>query len=267
MKKSVRLLAALGITFGLALTLAGCGKSSNKTVKVGVVGDQDAAIWKAVGKETAKEDHITLKIVNFTDYTQPNAALSDHSVDINAFQSLNFQTAWNKAHKTNIVAIGNTYFQPLALYSNKLKKLSAIKHGAQIAIPNDAANETRALVLLRRAGLIKLDKASLPTTKDVTENRLGLKFTTVDASQTARSLSSADAAVVNGNYASAAKLSLKDSLYQEHLKTGGDYINVVSTLNKNKHNATYKKIVKAYQSEATKKNLKKYYKGNTLPAW
>lgn len=267
MKKKWKLLSFISVLGILLFTLAGCGANQAKTVKVGVVGDEDASIWKDVAKTLAKKDHITLKVVNFTDYTQPNAALSDHSIDINAFQSYNFQRQWNQAHKTNIVAIGNTYFQPLALYSSKAKKLADLKQGAQIAIPNDAANEERALILLQRAGLIKLNKTNLATPKNIIKNRLNLKITTVDAAQTARSLTSADAAVVNGNYASAAKLSLKQALYAEHLKTGGQYINVVSTLKKDKNNATYKKIVKAYQTEATKKNIQKYYKGNTLPAW
>lgn len=262
------LLRTLGITLGLAIALTGVtAHASAKTVRVGVVGDQDANIWRAVAKDTAKKDGIQLKIVNFTDYNQPNNALSDHSIDINAFQSYNFQTQWNKSHKTDIVGIGNTYFQPLALYSKSAKKLTDLKHGASVIIPNDAANEERGLLLLQRAGLIKLKNKNLPTPSDITHNKLGLKVTTVDAAQTARSLSSVDAAVVNGNYASAANLKLKNALYREQLKTGGQYINVVSALKQDRHNKTYLKIVKAYQTEATKKNIDKYYKGNTLPAW
>ncbi len=266
MHKKSRLLSLLVVFFGVVLFLSGCGKSA-KTVKVGVVGSQDEQIWQNVAKTAKSKYGITLKITNFSDYNQPNRALTDHNVDLNAFQSYNFQDQYNDKNKTSIVAIGKTYFQPLGLYSKKIKKLSDLKKHATIAIPNDAANETRGLVLLQRAGLIKLNTKGLATPSNVTENKLGLKFTTLDAAQTPRALTSVDAAVINGNYASAAGISLKSALYREHLKNGGQYINVISALKKDKNNATYKKIVKAYQTASTKKDITKYYKGNTIPAW
>jgi D-methionine transport system substrate-binding protein len=264
--KKVRFSSLVIALLGLLLFLTSCGQKS-KVVKVGVVGTQDQQIWESVAKTVKKKDNINLKITTFTDYNQPNRALADGDIDLNAFQSYNFQTAWNQKNHTSIVAIGNTYFQPLGLYSKKIKKLSDLKENAKIAIPNDAANEARALNLLQQAGLIKLNTKELPTPKNIVKNSLHLQFSTLDAAQTPRSLTSVDAAVINGNYAASAKIPLKSALYREHLKNGGQYINVVSALKKNKNSATYKKIVKAYQTAATKKNIEKYYKGNTLPAW
>lgn len=266
MLKKLHFVSLLVALFGVLVFLASCGKQS-KMVKIGVVGTQDQQIWESVAKKVKKQDNINLKITTFTDYNQPNRALVDGDIDLNAFQSYNFQTAWNQKNHTSIVAIGNTYFQPLGLYSKKIKKLADLKENAKIAIPNDAANETRALDLLQDAGLIKLNSKGLVTPKNVVKNKLNLQFSTLDAAQTPRSLTSVDAAVINGNYAASAKISLKSALYREHLKNGGQYINVISALKKNKNNATYKKIVKAYQTAETKKNIQKYYKGNTLPAW
>ncbi|PWF32724.1 NLPA lipoprotein, partial [Yersinia pestis] len=65
------------------------------------------------------------------------------------------------------------YLEPMGIYSSKAKSLNEFKTGATIAIPNDGANESRALLLLQSAGLVKL-KAGFDnvkgTTSDVTEN-------------------------------------------------------------------------------------------------
>lgn len=253
----------------LLLIVAGCGKSSSsdKTVKIGIMGS-DEKIWKPIKKKLAKQG-INLKLVTFTDYNQPNAALTNHEIDLNAFQHTYFMNTWNKAHKTNIVSIGKTVRAPLRLYSKKVKSVADIKKGDQITIPNDSTNEGRALHLLQSAGLIKVNnKVKLPTPKNITQNKLNLKITAVDAAQTPRSLSDATAAIVNNEFAAEAKLPNKECIYKEKLnKASIPYINVIATNKVDKNNKTYKKIVKAYQSEATKKLIKKYYHGLSVPAW
>ena len=122
---------------------------NQKEVVVGVVGQtkQDAEIWKSVA-ETAEEEYgIKIKIKNFTDYNQPNKALQNGDIDLNAFQHYTFLNAWNKANHGSLVAIGNTYIAPIRLYSKKYKSIKDLPQGATIAVPNDASNESRALYL------------------------------------------------------------------------------------------------------------------------
>ena len=68
-------------------------------------------------------------------------------------------------------------------------KVEEIPNNGEIAIPNDATNESRALYLLQSAGLIKLDVSGteLATIANIKENPKNLKITELDASQTARS--------------------------------------------------------------------------------
>ena len=185
------------------------GPTSNTTkdqkeVVVGVVGQtkQDAEIWKSVA-ETAKEDYgIKIKIKNFTDYNQPNKALQNGDIDLNAFQHYTFLNAWNKANHGSLVAIGNTYIAPIRLYSKKYKDIKDLPQGATIAVPNDASNESRALYVLKNAGLIKLRKGvKLATVADITSNPKGLKIKEVSAEQTARVIDDVDASIVNNTYA------------------------------------------------------------------
>ncbi|MCI1553239.1 MAG: MetQ/NlpA family ABC transporter substrate-binding protein [Levilactobacillus sp.] len=268
MKKSFKHFSWLLLLLIPLLIVSGCGKSSSsKTVKVGIMGS-DEKIWKPIQKRLKKQG-INIKLVTFTDYNQPNAALTNHEVDINSFQHTYFMQQWNKAHKTHIVSIGKTMRAPLRLYSKKVKSVSDIKKGDQITIPNDSTNEGRALHLLQSAGLIKVNnKLALPTPKNITENKLHLKITPVDAAQTPRSLSDAAGAVINNEFAAEAKLPNSETIYKEKLnKASIPYINIIATNKADKNNKTYKKIVKAYQSNETKKLIKKYYNGLSVPAW
>lgn len=272
MKKKIISIAAAALL--IPLTLAACGNSSKSsdsketTVKLGVIGS-DADVWKPVAQRLKKQN-INLKLVQFTDYNKVNQAVVDGDLDLNAIQHYDFFNTWEKENKDNSLAvIGRTYIGPLRVYSNKIKKLSELKSGANIAVPNDTTNEGRALILLQTAGLIKVDKSkSSPTTRDITSNPKHLKFTTVDASQTARSLSSTDASVVNNDMALNAKLNPKDAIYVEKINAASKpWINIIVAKKSEKNNKIFKKIVKAYQTNATKKQIKKVYDGSTEAAW
>lgn len=248
--------------------------TAQKTVKVGIMsGDkQDQEVWKSVAK-TAKEKYdLKLKFVYFSDYNQPNEALLSGDIDVNAFQSYNYVKTWNKAHKSDIVAVGNTYITPMHIYSKEVSKLSDLKEGSTVAIPNDASNESRALFVLQSAGLIKLttsDSSKLVGLPDIIENPHQLKFKEVDASQTPRALDSVALSVVNYNYATAASLPNSESVYMEPLnKTSAQYINFIAVTSKEKNNKVYKEVAKAYASKATEKAIKEQYPdGGELPAW
>lgn len=248
--------------------------TAQKTVKVGIMsGDkQDQEVWKSVAK-TAKEKYdLKLKFVYFSDYNQPNEALLSGDIDVNAFQSYNYVKTWNKAHKSDIVAVGNTYITPMHIYSKEVSKLSDLKEGSTVAVPNDASNESRALFVLQSAGLIKLttsDSSKLVGLPDITENPYQLKFKEVDASQTPRALDSVALSVVNYNYATAASLPNSESVYMEPLnKTSAQYINFIAATSKEKNNKVYKEVAKAYASKATEKAIKEQYPdGGELPAW
>jgi len=233
---------------------------------------QDQEVWKSVAK-TAKEKYdLKLKFVYFSDYNQPNEALLSGDIDVNAFQSYNYVKTWNKAHKSDIVAVGNTYITPMHIYSKEVSKLTDLKEGSTVAIPNDASNESRALFVLQSAGLIKLttsDSSKLVGLPDITENPHQLKFKEVDASQTPRALDSVALSVVNYNYATAASLPNSESVYMEPLnKTSAQYINFIAVTSKEKNNKVYKEVAKAYASKATEKAIQEQYPdGGELPAW
>lgn len=101
-------------------------------------------------------------------------------VDINAFQTYNYQDNWNKENKGNLVTIAETYISPLNLFSGtdqagkaKYQSVDDLPKGAQIAIQNDATNASRALFVLQGAGLITLNVSSdkLASQANIVENK------------------------------------------------------------------------------------------------
>ncbi|WP_262314756.1 MetQ/NlpA family ABC transporter substrate-binding protein [Lacticaseibacillus parakribbianus] len=264
-KKAIVALALALPVFGLAA----CGQSADsKTVKVGIMSN-DKDIWQDIQKRLKKQD-VNIKLVEFTDYNTPNQALNDGDVQLNSFQTISFMDTWNKKHNQTITSVGATYIGPMRAYSNDLKSLAGLKKGDKVSVPNDASNEGRALQLLEQYGLIKLKSGvDAPTIRDITSNKLDLKFVELDAAQTARNLKDVAASIVNNDIAAAANLNPKDAIYVEKINAKSKpYVNVIAAKSaKDKSNKTYKKIVKAYQTAATAKLLKKYYKNSTEPAW
>lgn len=245
---------------------------AKKTVTVGVVGqtNQDEKIWDQV-KKTAKEKYgVTVKVKSFTDYNQPNKALQEGEIDLNSFQHKAFLNAWNKANKGTLVPIGNTVIAPIRLYSYKYKNINELPKNATIAVPNDASNESRALYVLKNAGLISFKKGTgkLATIADIEKNPKNLTIKELGAEQTARSLNDVDAAVVNNTYAIPAKLGDKQTIYTEPLnKDSEQWINIIVANKKDKNNKIYKDLVKAYQTEKTKKLSEKLYGKTEIAAW
>ncbi|GDZ83523.1 MetQ/NlpA family ABC transporter substrate-binding protein [Leuconostoc citreum] len=247
-------------------------QKANKTVTIGVMaGDKNEdEIWKSV-IQTAKDKYgITLKTKKFTDYLQPNKALSAGDIDLNAFQNYPYLANWNAQYKTDIVSIGDTWTTPLRIYSDKYQHVSDIKDGEQITVANDPTNENRGIHLLADAGLIKIKETDKATPKDIIDNPKNLKITPVDGSQTPSSLKDpkVGAAVVNTNFAKSAKLNIDTAIYIERLnKDSEQYFNFIAANKKDKDKQIYKDVVKSLQTDKTKALVKKYYGSAEITVW
>ena len=268
----------------LGLTLTACGDDKNDQaqntentaakvteVKLGVVGEHTEE-WKLVASKLEKEG-IKLTIVKFADYTLPNRALNDGDIDLNAFQHKAFLEADCKANGYKLSFIADTIISPLGAYSNKIKSLDELKDGDTVALPNDPTNGGRALKLLEKAGVIKLDesKGYLPTVRDVTENTKNIKFYEVDAGNTPSLIPDVAVSVINSNYAIDNNLDpLNDAIFSDvtgEIDENNPYINIVVAKSSNKDNENIKKVMKAYQVKETAEILLKEYKGSQIAAF
>lgn len=125
------------------------------TLKVGASPLVTGDILEFVKPALAKKG-INLKIIEFTDYIQPNLALADKEIDANLFQHKPFMDKFCQDRGLKLTALPGIFIAPIALYSKKIKDVKELKKGDTITIPNDPTNGGRALQLLAGAGLLKL---------------------------------------------------------------------------------------------------------------
>lgn len=242
----------------------------NKVVRLGLVGTDSQPVWNNV-RQRLKKQGITIKYVTFNDYVQPDVALKEGKIDMHSCLTRYYFDSYNKREHAHLTSIGNTVISPLGVYSKKYQNIKDLPDGVTVAIPNEPTTLGRGLNVLQSAGLIKVKKSSgiKPSLNDITSNPKNLKFKEVDPANAARALNSVDASIINGNYAEAANLNpKKDAIYLEPVnQKAKPYVNIIAVQAKNKDNKTYKKVVEAYQTEATKKAIEKTYHGSEVAAW
>jgi D-methionine transport system substrate-binding protein len=272
MKRRILTILALTLGFSAAVFAGGAkqGAAKETVVKVGVVGEYNVQ-WDVI-TEALKKEGIRVELVRFSEYVQPNRALEDGEIDLNAFQHYAYFYNEVKTKNYRLSAIGDTFLAPLGLYSKKIKALSEIKSGDTIAIPNDLVNGGRALRVLEKAGLIAIPEAAGPTPNlsDITGNPLKIQFIEIEAAQTPRLLDDVTASVINGGHAVDAGYNPeRDSLTLERQGGGSQnpYINIIAARTADKDNPVYQRVVREYQSEAVRAAILSAYKGAFIPAF
>ena len=239
-----------------------------KELTVGASPAPHAEILEAAREELAKKGY-DLKIVEYTDYVQPNLALDAGDLDANYFQHLPYLEQFNEERGTKLVSAGKIHYEPFGIYAGKTATLDALADGAKVAVPNDATNEARALLLLEAQGLLKLaDGAGLKATKtDIVENPKNLDILEVEAAQVPRSLPDVDIAVINGNYAIEAGLKVSDALAVEasDSEAATTYGNVVAVQEGKEDDEKTKALIEALTSDAVKEYMEQTYEGAVVP--
>lgn len=269
----VTLLTACGTKDSDKGTSSGKGDSGLVEIVVGASIEPHATILNSDAvKKSLEADGFTIKVSEFTDYIQPNVATSDGSLDANFFQHTPYLNEYNEKNKTALKAVADIHFEPLGIYAGKSDSIENVPDGGQIAVPNDATNEARALLLLEKAGLITLeDNIGLDATiKNIVSNPKNLKIIEVEAAQTAKSLQDVDLAVINGNYALSAGLTAsEDGLLVEdaNSEAATTYPNIIVVNEGNEESDKTKALIKAVTSEETKKFIEENWKGAVVPVF
>ena len=274
--KFKKLVVPFAILAFSSLALAGCGNSSSsstkpaetkKEIKIGATAGPHAEVAEAVAKEAQKQG-LNVKVVEFTDYITPDKALASGDIDLNSYQHKPFLDNFNKQNNSDLVPIGKTILMRMGVYSDKVKDVKDIKDGGIVAIPNDPTNGGRGLVLLEKAGLIKLkDGVGFKATiADIADNPKNLQFKELEAAQLPRSLADVDAAAITMNYVMSAGLDVKKQGIFLESKDEPLAVMVLAARNKDKDDQTYKKIADIFRSEAVKQFIADKYKGTIVPA-
>lgn len=250
------------------LLFSACHSHDKNTIVIGTISGPETELMQ-VAKQVAQDKYgLNLDIVEFTDYVQPNTALSDGSIDANMFQHQPYLDKQIQDRHYKLISIGKTFVFPMGIYSDKIKSVASIPAGSIVVIPNDPSNEGRALFLLQKAGLIRLkaNAGLYATPADIQTNTKQLKFKELDAAQLARSLPDVGIAVINTNYAIPSGLSpTKDAIYHEDKNSA--YANLIVIRENEKDDPRMKQLVAAFQSDEVQQAAKKIFNNEAIAAW
>ncbi|MDO5114907.1 MAG: MetQ/NlpA family ABC transporter substrate-binding protein [Synergistaceae bacterium] len=206
----------------------------------------------SVAKDVLAKEGYDLKIVEFTDFVQPNLALEDKSLDANFFQHVPYLENMKSEKKLDIVPLVKVHLLPIGIYSQKIKSLNDVPDRAVVALPSDPTNGFRAYKLLEREGLLKMKPGNKLTALDIVENPKKLKIIELEAPQLPRTLPDTTISVINMNFAVDAGLDpTKEALALE----AGDspYAVVLACRGGDEDSAKIKALAKALNSPEVKK--------------
>ena len=238
------------------------------TIKVAASPVPHAEILKVAGDILAKAD-ITLDVVEYTDYVQPNLVTESGEVDANYFQHIPYLDSFNEEKGTHLVNAGGIHYEPFGIYPGTKKDLKDIAKGDKIAVPNDTTNEARALLLLQDNGIIKLKEGAgiKATVNDIEENPNNIEIVELEAAQVPRVVNEVAYVVLNGNYALEANYTVKkDALAYEKSdsEAAKTYVNVIAVKEGNENSKKIKALVDVLKSDSIKKFINEKYDGAVI---
>lgn len=183
------------LTLGTALILTACGNGGDKSTAVedGAEGTEPTTLVVAstmppmtdiveIAAENIAEPY-KIEIMEVSDNVQYNEAVQHKEAYASFAQHEPFMEQYNDANDGDLVAIQTIYDPIVGFYSPVYNSIAEIQDGAEIAIPSDKSNETRALLVLAEQGLIELDSDVAPidvTLQDITSNPHDFEFTSID---------------------------------------------------------------------------------------
>ncbi|PRQ11379.1 methionine ABC transporter substrate-binding protein [Corynebacterium sp. 13CS0277] len=259
---NIRKLSSLALAGALSFSLAACANDSGSTnadgseklsLRVGTT-EAGSKAWDTI-EDNAKAAGLDLEVVPFSDYTTPNKALSEGTIDANAFQHLKFLAGYNVGEDAKLVPVASTYIVPLSLYWKGHDSLDGIE-GETVVIPNDPSNQGRALKVLEGAGLVTLkDTTTLtPTPADIDEAASKVKVNPLAAEQTTVAYGEGKPAIINNNFLGRAGIDPAAATYKDDPNNAAaePYINVIAVKEGDEDSPAVKKFIEVYQSQDVK---------------
>ncbi len=258
-------LAALGVA--LTLSAFGAFAQTKKELTIGTTAGSNIEVLRRGIVPQLEQKGYKIKLVEFSDYVQPNHALEQGALDANYFQHIIYLKNFAEKNKLDLVDVVQGPIAPLGLYSKKHKSVADLKDGASIAVPNDPTNLARTFVFLEQYGLVKTKAGVDPlkvTEKDIAENPRKIRFVPLEAAQLPRALEDTDFSVINGNFAISSGLRLTEAVALE--KTPDYYLLVAAVRSADRSAPWVNDLSAAFRTPFFKGVLDKHFPGYARPA-
>lgn len=241
-------------------------ETEDDTLTVGATLVPHAELLNLVKDDLASQG-VQLEVVEFNDYTLVNPALTSGDLDANYFQHQPYLDEYIASTGDELVNVANIHVEPIRVYSQEVQDVTDVKDGSKVAIPNDATNEGRALLLLEKLGLIEVDDEAgiLATLDDITSNPRNLEFVETDPAMLPRTLSEVSCAVIQTNIALESGLKAVESIAVEDKES--PYANAITVRKGDENDEEIQKLITALQSEKVKTYIEENYDGAVVPAF
>lgn len=276
-----RSFAALALAAVASLGLAACGGGSTSsdasgsgsssdvvTLTVGATPSPHAKILTYINDNLAADAGIKIKIVEYTDYVQPNTALNDGELDANFFQTVPYLENAEKQAGYDFEAGAGIHLEPLGVFSNKHKSLDELPNGGTIGIISDTSNQERALRLLATQGLVSIPEGEGDVNVNTVTKLKDFSFNEVEGPQLVRSLEDFDYAVINGNFAQEGGLSLSSDALVVESPVDNPAVNVLVWKNGSDKAAAIAKLEELLHSDQVKQYIEQTWSdGSVIPAF
>lgn len=253
------------LTLGTALILTACGNGGDKSTAVGDGAESTEPTTLVVAStmppmtdivEIAAEniaEPYKIEIMEVSDNVQYNEAVQHKEAYASFAQHEPFMEQYNDANDGDLVAIQTIYDPIVGFYSPVYNSIAEIQDGAEIAIPSDKSNETRALLVLAEQGLIELDSDVAPidvTLQDITSNPHDFEFTSIDLLNLTAAYKDGVELVFNlPTYIASAGLTPDDALFLESEENDLFALTVV-VRDENKETDATQALLDAFTSQA-----------------
>lgn len=274
-----RSFAALALAAVASLGLAACGGGSTSsdasgsssdvvTLTVGATPSPHAKILTYINDNLAADAGIKIKIVEYTDYVQPNTALNDGELDANFFQTVPYLENAEKQAGYDFEAGAGIHLEPLGVFSQKHKSLDELPNGGTIGIISDTSNQERALRLLATQGLVSIPEGEGDVNVNTVTKLKDFSFNEVEGPQLVRSLEDFDYAVINGNFAQEGGLSLSGDALVVESPVDNPAVNVLVWKNGTDKAAAIAKLEELLHSDQVKQYIEQTWSdGSVIPAF
>ena len=262
-------LAACGGSGSTSSDASGSGSSSDVvTLTVGATPSPHAKILTYINDNLAADAGIKIKIVEYTDYVQPNTALNDGELDANFFQTVPYLENAEKQAGYDFEAGAGIHLEPLGVFSNKHKSLDELPNGGTIGIISDTSNQERALRLLATQGLVSIPEGEGDVNVNTVTKLKDFSFNEVEGPQLVRSLEDFDYAVINGNFAQEGGLSLSGDALVVESPVDNPAVNVLVWKNGSDKAAAIAKLEELLHSDQVKQYIESTWSdGSVIPAF
>jgi len=252
----------------LAVSLFGCGRGGNDDVvviRIGATPRPHAELLNLISPYLLEEG-IRLEITEFTDFSAPNPALANGSLEANFFQHIPFLENYIAQSGNTLHVVGAIHIEPMGAYSVSLDHIDELHYGALVAIPDCAVNGPRALMLLETHNILTLnpDVGSRASIHDITDNPLNLQFIQIAAALLPRVMldQEADLSIINTNHVLSGAPGIdpvEDSLIME--TTDSPYANVLVVRPDDADNPAILALLRHLQSERVRDYILENYSG------